>query len=199
MKIGVPKEIKNNESRVGLTPAGVYELTRNGHVVFVQTNAGIHSGYEDVEYEKVGALILSTIDDVYQAAEMIVKVKEPIEEEYDLIKENQIVFTYFHFASSDKLTQAMLDSKSICIAYETVECKKGKLPLLTPMSEVAGRMAIQQGARYLEAPPTMQRATSPTTSASSTSSTGVSTGKYHAEAQEVSVRLGYLHWLRARE
>ncbi len=152
MIIGLPKEIKNNESRVGLTPAGVYELTRNGHEVFVQTEAGIHSGYEDKEYQKVGAVILHSLSDVYEVAEMIVKVKEPIEEEYDLIKENQIIFTYFHFASSEKLTRAMLESKSICIAYETVECKKGKLPLLTPMSEVAGRMAIQQGARYLEKP-----------------------------------------------
>ena len=152
MKIGLPKEIKNNESRVGLTPAGVYELTRNGHDVFVQSGAGIHSGYEDKEYQNVGATILPLIGDVYEVGDMIVKVKEPIEEEYSLIQENQIVFTYFHFASSEKLTEAMIRSKSICIAYETVECKNGKLPLLTPMSEVAGRMAVQQGARYLEKP-----------------------------------------------
>jgi len=152
MKIGLPKEIKNNESRVALTPAGVYELKQNGHEIFVQTGAGIHSGYEDEEYKSVGALILQSLPEVYEVAEMIVKVKEPIEEEYGLIRENQIVFTYFHFASSEKLTRAMLESKSICIAYETVECTNGKLHLLTPMSEVAGRMAIQQGAKYLEKP-----------------------------------------------
>lgn len=152
MKIGLPKEIKNNESRVGLTPAGVYELKENGHEIFVQSGAGIQSGYEDAEYQSVGADILDTIGEVYNVAEMIVKVKEPIKEEYHLIRKDQIVFTYFHFASSEELTRAMLESKSICLAYETVECKQGKLPLLTPMSEVAGRMAVQQGARYLEKP-----------------------------------------------
>lgn len=152
MKIGLPKEIKNNENRVALTPSGVYELKQNGHEVFVQTCAGEHSGYEDLEYQKVGAEILPSLKEVYGVAEMIVKVKEPIQEEYSLVRENQIVFTYFHFASSEELTQAMLDSKSVCIAYETVESDHGKLPLLTPMSEVAGRMAIQQGAKYLEKP-----------------------------------------------
>ena len=152
MIIGLPKEIKNNESRVALTPAGVLELTENGHQVFVQTGAGISSGYEDVDYEQVGASILGSIKEVYDRGEMIVKVKEPIEEEYPLIKENQIVFTYFHFASSEKLTRAMIESKAICIAYETVQTEDGKLPLLTPMSEVAGRMAVQQGAKYLEKP-----------------------------------------------
>jgi alanine dehydrogenase len=152
MIIGLPKEIKNNESRVALTPAGVFELTQNGHQVFIQTGAGISSGYEDKEYEGVGGVILGSLKEVYHRAEMIVKVKEPIEEEYDLIKEDQIVFTYFHFASSEKLTRAMIDSGAICIAYETVQTDDGKLPLLTPMSEVAGRMAVQQGAKYLERP-----------------------------------------------
>ncbi|MFP2995699.1 alanine dehydrogenase [Spongiivirga sp. MCCC 1A20706] len=152
MKIGIPKEIKNNESRVGMTPAGVFELTKRGHEVFVQTTAGLGSGFSDAIYESVGAKILPTINAVYQVADMIVKVKEPIEEEYPLIKEGQILFTYFHFASSEQLTLAMLHAKAICIAYETVEDEDGSLPLLIPMSEVAGRMAIQQGAKYLEKP-----------------------------------------------
>lgn len=152
MIVGLPKEIKNNESRVALTPAGVFELCRNGHQVVVQSSAGLNSGYEDEEYVEAGATIVRTIQEVYQKSDMIVKVKEPIEEEYDLIKKGQIVFTYFHFASSEKLTRAMIKSGSICIAYETVEDKMGNLPLLTPMSEVAGRMAVQQGARYLEKP-----------------------------------------------
>ncbi|MBT8302905.1 MAG: alanine dehydrogenase [Bacteroidia bacterium] len=152
MKIGVPKEIKNNENRVGMTPAGVYELTRKGHEVYVQSTAGIGSGFADADYEKVGATIIDSIQEVYALADMIVKVKEPIKEEYDLVKEGQILFTYFHFASSKELTLAMIKSKSICIAYETVEDSDGSLPLLTPMSEVAGRMAIQQGAKYLEKP-----------------------------------------------
>lgn len=152
MKIGIPKEIKNNESRVGMTPAGVFELINYGHLVYVQSTAGEGSGFFDDDYQEVGAVILDSIDEVYDIADMIVKVKEPIEIEYDLIKPNQIIFTYFHFASSEKLTLAMLKSNAICIAYETVEDEDGTLPLLTPMSEVAGRMAIQQGAKYLEKP-----------------------------------------------
>ena len=152
MRIGIPKEIKNNENRVGMTPAGVFTLTKNNHTVYVQSSAGEGSGFFDKDYVRVGATILPTIEDVYSKSEMIVKVKEPIAFEYPLIKENQIVFTYFHFASSEPLTKAMIKSKSICIAYETVEDKEGTLPLLTPMSEVAGRMAIQQGAKYLEKP-----------------------------------------------
>jgi len=152
MKIGVPSEIKNNESRVSITPAGVYELTKQNHEVYVQSNAGLASGFGNADYEKAGAVILETIQEVYQTAETIVKVKEPIEEEYTLIKENQLVFTYFHFASSQKLTKAMLKAKATCIAYETVQDEDGSLPLLTPMSEVAGRMATQQGAKYLEKP-----------------------------------------------
>ncbi|NCP06687.1 MAG: alanine dehydrogenase [Flavobacteriales bacterium] len=152
MKIGVPKEIKNNESRVGMTPAGVYELVKNNHTVFVQKEAGFGSGFFDNDYEEAGAVILNTIQEVYAQSDMIVKVKEPIEEEYALIKPNQVLFTYFHFASSETLTKAMIKSKAVCIAYETVEDADGTLPLLVPMSEVAGRMAIQQGAKYLEKP-----------------------------------------------
>ncbi|MEO9512456.1 MAG: alanine dehydrogenase [Flavobacteriaceae bacterium] len=152
MIVGVPKEIKNNESRVGMTPAGVFELVKNGHKVYVQSAAGEGSGFFDQDYLQVGANILETIKEVYAMSDMIIKVKEPIAEEYNLIKQGQIVFTYFHFASSETLTKAMIGSKSICIAYETVEDEEGTLPLLTPMSEVAGRMAIQQGAKYLEKP-----------------------------------------------
>ena len=152
MKIGVPKEIKNNESRVGMTPAGVFELTKKDHIVFVQKDAGFGSGFFDQDYKAVGAIVLDTIEGVYTSSEMIVKVKEPIAEEYPFIKSHHVVFTYFHFASSEPLTKAMLKSKAVCIAYETVEDSDGSLPLLTPMSEVAGRMAIQQGAKYLEKP-----------------------------------------------
>jgi alanine dehydrogenase len=152
MRIGVPKEIKNNENRVGMTPAGVFELTKNNHSVYVQKDAGFGSGFFDQDYIDVGATVLDTIEDVYASSDMIVKVKEPIAEEYPLIKPHHVVFTYFHFASSEPLTKAMLKSKAVCIAYETVEDKDGSLPLLTPMSEVAGRMAIQQGAKYLEKP-----------------------------------------------
>lgn len=152
MKIGVPKEIKNNENRVGMTPAGVFELTKRNHTVYVQSLAGEGSGFSDQDYTDVGAVVLNTIDEVYAVSDMIVKIKEPIAVEYPLIKANQIVFTYFHFASSEALTLAMLESQAVCIAYETVEDDDGSLPLLTPMSEVAGRMAIQQGAKYLEKP-----------------------------------------------
>ena len=152
MIIGVPKEIKNNESRVGMTPSGVFELVKNNHSVYVQKDAGFGSGFFDKDYKEVGAHILDTIEEVYAKSDMIVKVKEPIEQEYALIKPNQVLFTYFHFASSEVLTKAMIASQSVCIAYETVEDKDGSLPLLVPMSEVAGRMAIQQGAKYLEKP-----------------------------------------------
>jgi len=137
---------------VGMTPAGVLELTKRGNTVYVQTTAGEGSGFSDEDYTLAGAEILGSIEAVYSASEMIVKVKEPIEEEYALIKKDQLVFTYFHFASNQKLTEAMMQSGSVCIAYETVEDTSGTLPLLTPMSEVAGRMAIQQGAKYLEKP-----------------------------------------------
>lgn len=150
MKIGVPKEIKTNENRVSITPAGVYTLVQAGHQVFIETLAGVGSGISDTQYKEAGATILSSAQEVYDIAEMIVKVKEPIEPEYTLIKEGQIVFTYFHFASSLPLTQAMIQSKSVCIAYETVELPDKSLPLLIPMSEVAGRMSVQEGAKYLE-------------------------------------------------
>lgn len=152
MKIGVPKEIKNFESRVGITPAGVFELVNCGHQVFVQEGAGEGSGFSDDDYRDTGAFLLATIEAVYAMADMIVKVKEPVDYEYSLVKKNQVVFTYFHFASSRELTEAMIESKAVCIAYETVRDEDGLLPLLTPMSEVAGRMAIQQGAKYLEKP-----------------------------------------------
>ena len=152
MIIGVPKEIKNNENRVALTPAGAKELVKRGHIVYVQSTAGGGSGFTDTEYETAGAQMLPTIEATYKIAEMIIKVKEPIELEYKLIKEDQLVFTYFHFASYKPLTKAMIESKSICLAYETVEQNDRSLPLLIPMSEVAGRMSIQEGAKYLEKP-----------------------------------------------
>jgi alanine dehydrogenase len=152
MIIGVPKEIKNNENRVALTPAGAKELIKRGHTVYVQHTAGDGSGFPDSEYEAAGAKILPTIEATYEIAEMIMKVKEPIESEYKLIKENQLLFTYFHFASYEPLTKAMVASKAVCLAYETVEKGDRSLPLLVPMSEVAGRMAIQKGANYLEKP-----------------------------------------------
>lgn len=152
MFIGIPKEIKNNESRVGMTPAGVHELTAHGHQVFVQHTAGEGSGFSDDEYIAAGATILPTIEDVYAKADMIIKVKEPIAPEYPLVRKGQLLFTYFHFASDLALTEAMLASGATCIAYETVVGRQGGLPLLIPMSEVAGRMSAQQGARFLEKP-----------------------------------------------
>lgn len=152
MVIGVPKEIKNNENRVALTPAGVKELTKHGHTVHVQSTAGNGSGFSDDNYKEAGASVLPTIEAVYEIAEMIIKVKEPIEPEYKLIKKDQLVFTYFHFASYEPLTKAMMESGSVCLAYETVEKPDRSLPLLVPMSEVAGRMSIQEGAKYLEKP-----------------------------------------------
>jgi alanine dehydrogenase len=152
MIIGVPKEIKNNENRVALIPSGVAELKKHGHKVYVQTMAGFSSGFEDEEYVEAGAEILPTIEAVYDIAEMIIKVKEPIESEYKLIKKDQLLFTYFHFASSEPLTHAMVERGAVCLAYETVEKTDRSLPLLVPMSEVAGRMAIQEGAKYLEKP-----------------------------------------------
>jgi alanine dehydrogenase len=150
MIIGVPKEIKNNENRVAVTPAGVAELVKNGHVVYVQATAGMGSGFGDEDYIHAGAKMLPTIEETYAIAEMIIKVKEPIESEYKLIKDGQVLFTYFHFASNKPLTDAMIASNAICLAYETVELPDRSLPLLVPMSEVAGRMSIQEGAKYLE-------------------------------------------------
>ena len=152
MKIGIPKEIKNNENRVGATPAGVKELIAHGHEVFVQHTAGEGSGFPDAEYEAAGATILPTIEDVYARGEMIIKVKEPIAPEYPLVRKGQVLFTYFHFASDLELTEAMIKSGAVCIAYETVTDRDHRLPLLVPMSEVAGRMSIQEGARFLEKP-----------------------------------------------
>ena len=150
MKIGIPKEIKNNENRVGMTPSGVAELVKHGHQVAVQHTAGEGSWFADEDYVAAGAEILPTIEDIYAVADIIVKVKEPIEPEYPLIREGQVVFTYFHFASDRELTVAMMERKAICIAYETVQTADGRLPLLIPMSEVAGRMATINGAYYLQ-------------------------------------------------
>ena len=152
MVIGVPKEIKNNENRVALTPAGAYELVKRGHTVYIQSSAGLGSGFSDAEYIEAGAKMTPDIESTYDIAEMIMKVKEPIPEEYDLVKKDQLLFTYFHFASYKPLTEAMIKSKAVCLAYETVELEDRSLPLLVPMSEVAGRMAIQEGAKYLEKP-----------------------------------------------
>lgn len=151
MIIGLPKEIKNNENRVALTPSGVHTLVQNGHKVFVETNAGTNSGFADTAYINAGAKISLTAEEVFSTADMIMKVKEPIAQEYHLIRPKQLVFTYFHFASNEELTRAMIKSGAICLAYETVEVNN-TLPLLIPMSEVAGRMSIQQGAKYLERP-----------------------------------------------
>ncbi len=152
MIIGIPKEIKNNENRVAITPAGVVAFVKQGHQVYVQVQAGLGSGFTDEEYKEAGARILPDIEAIYAIAELILKVKEPIAAEYPLIKENQVLFTYFHFAASEELTRAMIASKAICIAYETVESPDRSLPLLIPMSEVAGKMAVQEGAKYLGKP-----------------------------------------------
>lgn len=150
MKVGIPKEIKQGESRVGMTPAGVAELIKHGHHVFVQHTAGEGSGFSDAAYEHVGAEILPTIEEVYAQSDMIIKVKEPIEPEYALVRKGQLVYTYFHFASDRPLTEAMIKSGAVCLAYETVEESDHSLPLLRPMSEVAGRMAVLNGAYYLQ-------------------------------------------------
>lgn len=150
MIIGIPKEIKPAENRVGMTPSGVMELVKAGHTVYVQSDAGKGTDFYDEDYIAAGAKVLPTIEEVYAIAEMIIKVKEPIEPEYKLIRENQLLFTYFHFASCEPLTHAMIEQKAICLSYETVETPDRKLPLLIPMSEVAGRMAAQEGAKYLE-------------------------------------------------
>jgi alanine dehydrogenase len=150
MIIGLPKEIKDNEYRVGLTPAGARALTEAGHRVVVEKSAGEGSGFEDALYERAGATLIEKADDVWAEAEMIVKVKEPIEPEYPRMKEGLLLFTYLHLAPDPKQTQALLEHKVTGIAYETITDKRGTLPLLTPMSEVAGRMAVQVGAQYLE-------------------------------------------------
>ncbi len=150
MLIGVPTEIKTNEYRVALVPSGAEALVRDGHTVLVQAGAGEGSGFTDEQYREAGAETVDTADEVWARAEMIIKVKEPIEPEWPRIREDQLLFTYFHFAASERLTRALMDSRSVAIAYETVQLDSGELPLLTPMSEVAGRLSILEGAKYLE-------------------------------------------------
>ncbi len=150
MKIGLPKEIKDNEYRVGLTPAGVRAFTDAGHNVFVEKKAGEGSGFGNELYEKAGATMLETADDVWAAGDMIVKVKEPIAPEYPRMRENQLLFTYLHLAPEPELTKQLMERKVSGVAYETITDEQGRLPLLTPMSEVAGRMSVQVGATYLE-------------------------------------------------
>ncbi|MFN1833699.1 alanine dehydrogenase [Balneola sp. MJW-20] len=152
MIIGVPKEIKTHENRVAIQPGGVVQMKRNGHEVLIQKGAGLGSGFSDEEYISAGATIIDDVEEVWKRAEMIMKVKEPIAEEYPRMREDQVIFTYFHFAAEEALTKAVIDSKCIAIAYETVEKADRSLPLLIPMSEVAGRMAAQEGAVYLEKP-----------------------------------------------
>lgn len=152
MIIGVPTEIKNNEYRVGLVPGGIEALTTAGHKVLVQEGAGLGSGITDAECAQAGATIISSADKLWGQAELIIKVKEPLASEYELVRPEQTLFTYFHFAASQQLTDAMLAQGAICVAYETIVDGRGRLPLLTPMSEIAGRMSIQEGAKYLEKP-----------------------------------------------
>ena len=150
MQIGVPKEIKTNENRIALVPAGAEELVEEGHTVFIERGAGIGSGFQDDDFREAGAEILDTPEEVWERSEMIMKVKEPIPVEYERIRPDQILFTYFHFAADERLTRALIESGAVAVAYETVQLTSGELPLLTPMSEVAGRMAVQEGAKYLE-------------------------------------------------
>jgi alanine dehydrogenase len=150
MKIGVPREIKVAENRVALVPAGAEALVQRQHEVLIERGAGEGSGFDDEDYRRVGARIVESADEVWERAEMIMKVKEPIAEEYPRIRRDQLLFTYFHFAADEGLTRALIDSGAVAVAYETVQLDSGELPLLTPMSEVAGRMAVQAGAKYLE-------------------------------------------------
>ncbi|UCD89964.1 MAG: alanine dehydrogenase [Desulfobacterales bacterium] len=150
MRVGVLKEIKTKEHRVSMTPGGVEQMVAHGHEVMVETEAGGGSAYSNDDYINAGAVIGDSAEEIYQKADMVMKVKEPLPVEYPMIRKGQVLFTYFHFAASLELTQAMIDSGSVSVAYETVEQADGSLPLLTPMSEVAGKMAIQEGAKYLE-------------------------------------------------
>ena len=150
MILGVPQEIKPNENRVALVPAGVEVLAGEGHTVIIETNAGAGSGFSDDAYAAVGAKLVAQAGEVWERADMIVKVKEPVESEWPLMRSEQVIFTYFHFAANESLTHAVIDSRCVAIAYETVQLPSGELPLLTPMSEVAGRLAVQEGAKYLE-------------------------------------------------
>lgn len=152
MIVGIPKEIKDQEYRVAVVPSGVRQLVQHGHKVIVETNAGVGSGFTDEQYINEGAEIAQTPQEVFERAEMIIKVKEPLKPEFPMIKSSHIIFTYFHFASSRELTENMMKTGAVAIAYETVETQDGQLPLLTPMSEVAGRLAIQEGCKYLERP-----------------------------------------------
>ena len=150
MKIGVPKEIKPQENRIGLTPESVKILVSNGHEILIENNGGYEAGFYNDQYKNAGAKILEKAEDIFKESEIIVKVKEPLANEVKMIRENQIVFTYLHLAAAKELTKGLLDSKSICIAYETVTDNNGRLPLLAPMSAVAGRMSVQAGAHCLE-------------------------------------------------
>jgi alanine dehydrogenase len=150
MKIGVPKEIKTNENRIALVPAGAEAMVSAGHSVLIEAGAGVGSGFSDEDYTSVGAKIGKDADAVWKESDMIMKVKEPIKVEWPRMKKGQLIFTYFHFAADEELTKAHLKSGATCVAYETVELPTRELPLLTPMSEVAGRMAVQEGAKYLE-------------------------------------------------
>ncbi len=152
MIIGIPKEIKNNEFRVGILPVGVEMLTHKGHRVIIEKGAGKGSGISDEDFGKAGAGIVAKAEEIYSQAEMIVKIKEPLPEEYPMLRQGQVVITYFHFAASRELTEAMLQKKIVALAYETLQTEDGELPCLTPMSEVAGRMAVHEGAKYLEEP-----------------------------------------------
>ncbi|TWU41574.1 Alanine dehydrogenase [Novipirellula aureliae] len=152
MIIGVPKELKTDEYRIAMLPVGVEDLVSRGHEVLIEAGGGLGSGLPDEDYQKSGAEICASADEIFARADLIVKVKEPQEQEFSRIRAGQLVFTYFHFAASLPLTEAMIDSRATCIAYETLRDANGRLPLLTPMSEVAGRMSIQQGAKYLEKP-----------------------------------------------
>ena len=150
MKIGVPKEIKPQETRIGLTPDSVKDLVSNGHEVLIETNGGTEAGFDNSHYSSAGAKIIDKAEDIFQDSEIIVKVKEPLSSEIQMIRENQIVFTYLHLAAAKELTQGLINSKGVCIAYETVTDQNGRLPLLAPMSAVAGRMSVQAGAHCLE-------------------------------------------------
>ncbi len=152
MIIGIPREVKDNEFRVAIVPAGVRQLVLDGHTVLVERNAGEGSGITNQEFADAGAELMDSPADIFSRSDMIIKVKEPMPEEYPMIREGQIIFTFFHFASSRELTEAMRERKAVCVAYETIRTPEGRLPLLTPMSEVAGRMSIQEGAKYLEKP-----------------------------------------------
>lgn len=152
MIVGIPKEIKADETRVALIPVGAEELVKRGHTVLVEKGAGTGSGFFDRDYEKAGATIVDDSSKIYQESQLLIKVKEPLPEEYPLLRENQVIFTFFHFAASKSLTEAVQKSKAVAVAYETMRDSRGQHPVLTPMSEVAGRMSIQEGAKYLEKP-----------------------------------------------